>query len=80
MLSGAPENALAESESTLLSSREPGSIWNYLGVQVRSAGVPGRFACDFRTDLHFADAAGYGTTQDRYNRNPGFAALTSDFL
>jgi hypothetical protein len=33
----------------------PGSIWNYLGAPVRSAGVSGRFACGFRTDLHFAD-------------------------
>jgi hypothetical protein len=35
----------------------PGSIWNYLGAPVRSAGVSGRFACGFRTDLHFADVA-----------------------
>ena len=34
----------------------PGSIWNHLGVPVRSTGVSGRFACGFRTDLHFADA------------------------
>jgi len=33
----------------------PGSIWNYLGAPVRSTGVSGRFACGFRTDLHFAD-------------------------
>jgi len=33
----------------------PGSIWNYLGVPVTSSGVSGRFACGFRTDLHFAD-------------------------
>ena len=33
----------------------PGSIWNYLGALVWSAGVSGRFACRFRTDLHFAD-------------------------
>jgi hypothetical protein len=33
----------------------PGSIWNYLGAPVRSAGVSRRFACGFRTDLHFAD-------------------------
>ena len=32
-----------------------GSIWNYLGAPVRSTGVSGRFACGFRTDLHFAD-------------------------
>jgi hypothetical protein len=33
----------------------PGSIWNHLGARVRSTGVSGRFACDFRADLHFAD-------------------------
>jgi hypothetical protein len=33
----------------------PGSIWNYMGAPVRSAGVSWRFACGFRTDLHFAD-------------------------
>jgi hypothetical protein len=33
----------------------PGSIWNHLGALVRSTGVSGRFACCFRTDLHFAD-------------------------
>jgi hypothetical protein len=33
----------------------PGSIWNYLAALVRSTGVSGRFACGFRTDLHFAD-------------------------
>jgi len=32
-----------------------GSIWNYLGALVKSAGVSRRFACGFRTDLHFAD-------------------------
>jgi hypothetical protein len=32
-----------------------GSIWNYLGAPVRSTGVSGRFACGFRTDLHFAE-------------------------
>ena len=36
----------------------PGSIWKYLGAPVRSTGVSGRFACGFRTDLHFADAEG----------------------
>jgi len=34
----------------------PGSIWNYLGAPVRSTGVSRRYACGFRTDLHFADA------------------------
>jgi len=33
----------------------PGSIWNYLGAPVRTTGLSGRFACGFRTDLHFAD-------------------------
>jgi hypothetical protein len=34
----------------------PESIWNHLGAPVRSTRVPGRLACGFRTDLHFADA------------------------
>jgi len=46
----------------------PGSIWNYSGAPVRSTGVSGRFACGFRTDLHFADEAIFVehllTTQD----------------
>jgi hypothetical protein len=33
----------------------PASIWNYLVALVMAAGVSGRFACSFRTDLHFAD-------------------------
>jgi len=33
----------------------PGSIWNYVGAPVRSTRESRRFACDFRTDLHFAD-------------------------
>jgi hypothetical protein len=33
----------------------PGSIWNSVGAPVRTTGVSGRFACGFRTDLHFAD-------------------------
>jgi hypothetical protein len=33
----------------------PGSIWDYLGAPVRATGVSRRFACGFRTDLHFAD-------------------------
>jgi hypothetical protein len=37
----------------------PGSIWNYLGAPVRSTGVSGRFACGFRTDLHFADVGDF---------------------
>jgi len=36
----------------------PGSIWNCLGAPVTSTGVSGRFACGFRTDLHFADELG----------------------
>jgi len=36
----------------------PGSIWNHLGAPVRSTRVSGRFACGFRTDLHFADVDG----------------------
>jgi len=38
-----------------LAPEGPGSIWNHLGAPVRSTGVSGRFACSFRTDLHFAD-------------------------
>ena len=56
MLSGAPDNTLSESESTWLSSRGPGSIWNHLEVPVRSIRVTGSIACGFWTDLHFADA------------------------
>jgi len=41
-----------------LASRGPGSIWNYLGAPARLAGVSGRFACGFRTVLHFADGEG----------------------
>jgi len=33
----------------------PGSIWKYLEALVMATGVSGRFACGFRTDLHFAD-------------------------
>jgi len=52
---GAPEKALAASESTLLSSLGgPGSIWNYLGALVRSTRVSGRLVCGFWTVLHFA--------------------------
>jgi len=32
-----------------------GSIWKYLKALVRATRVSGRFACGFRTDLHFAD-------------------------
>jgi len=35
---------------------EPGSIWKYLEVLLMATGVSWRFACSFRTDLHFADA------------------------
>jgi len=34
---------------------EAGSIWKYLEALVRPTRVSGRFAYDFRTDLHFAD-------------------------
>jgi hypothetical protein len=40
-----------------LASGGPGSMGNHLGAPVRSTGVSGRFACGFRTDLHFADGA-----------------------
>jgi len=32
-----------------------GSIWKHLEALVRLTGVSRRFACGFRTDLHFAD-------------------------
>jgi hypothetical protein len=32
-----------------------GSIWKYFEALVRAAGVSGRFAYGFQTDLHFAD-------------------------
>jgi len=50
----------------------PGSIWNHLGVPVRSTGVSGRFACGFRTDLHFADGAPCTlATDSRARQGPG---------
>jgi len=52
VLSGAPENALAESESTLQSSR---GAWEYLEALVRATGESVRFPCGFQTDLHFTD-------------------------
>jgi hypothetical protein len=36
----------------------PGSIWKCLGGPVRATGVPRRFVCGFRTDLHLADVHG----------------------
>jgi len=35
--------------------RRPGSICKYLEGLVQATGESGRFACGFRTDLHFAD-------------------------
>jgi len=55
VVSGARENALAESESTLQSSRGGGIVWKYLEALVRATGVSGTFAYGFRTELHFAD-------------------------
>jgi len=55
VLWGAPENTLVESQSTLLRARGPASIWKYFKALVWSTWLPGRFACGFRTDLHFAD-------------------------
>ena len=56
VLSGARENALAQSESTLESSRGgAGSISKYLEALARATGVSGRFAYSFWTELHFAD-------------------------
>jgi len=53
--SGAPENAHAESESTLLSSTGVWSIKKYLEALVRSPGVSERIASCFKADVHFAD-------------------------
>jgi len=33
----------------------PRSIWKYLEALVRATAVSGRFACGFRTNVHFAD-------------------------
>ena len=55
VLSGARDNALAESESTCKAPGGAGSIWKYLEALVRATGVSGRFAYDFQTKLHFAD-------------------------
>ena len=60
VLSGARENALAESESILQSSRGAGSIWKCLEVQVRATRVSGRLEYSFQTELHFTDGI-YGT-------------------
>jgi hypothetical protein len=38
-----------------LASGGPGSIWKYFEALVRSTVLSGRFACGFRTHLHFAD-------------------------
>jgi len=45
--------------------RRSGSIEKYLEALVRWPGGSGRFACRFRTDLHFADDALGG--RDRVN-------------
>jgi hypothetical protein len=37
-----------------LAPGESGSICNYLGAPVRTAGVSGKYGCNFRNDLHFA--------------------------
>jgi len=50
----------------------PKSICDYLGAPERSAGVYGRFACGFRTYLHFADVAG--------QRDPGHDQNTGSEL
>jgi hypothetical protein len=34
---------------------EAGNNWKYWEAVVRATGVSGRFAYDFRTELHFAD-------------------------
>jgi hypothetical protein len=55
MLLTAPENTLAESESTFKTPGGPGSIWQYLEALVKATGVSGGFAGGFQTDLHSAD-------------------------
>jgi hypothetical protein len=39
-----------------LAAGGPGSVWNHLGVPMKSTGVSGRFVCDSWTDVHVADA------------------------
>jgi len=46
----------------------PGSIWKYLEALVRATGECGRFACGFRTDLHFADAGAPPIMLDYHQR------------
>ena len=55
VLSGARENALAQSEIILQSSRGSGSLWNHLEGLASATGVSERFAYGFRPELHFAD-------------------------
>jgi len=51
----------------------PGCIWKYIEALVMARRVSGRFACGFRTDLHFADVPNepiptYGHRVFVYNR------------
>jgi len=55
VLSGARENALAQSESILKGSSGGWNIWKYLEALARATGVSERFAYGFRTKLHSAD-------------------------
>jgi len=47
-----------------------GSIWKYLEAMVRATGVSGRFACGFRTNLHYTDVGNQGTTRLRPDSMP----------
>jgi len=53
----------------------PGSIWKYSEAPVKATGIAGRFACCFRTDLHFANVPyapipTYGHRVFIYNSKP----------
>jgi hypothetical protein len=55
VLSGAPENALSESDSTLLSSRRTWEQLESLGSTGEVYRSVWEVVCGFRTYLHFAD-------------------------
>jgi hypothetical protein len=58
-----------------LAPEGPGSLWNYLGAPVRSAGVSGRIGCGFRTDLHCADGV-TATSDDGYRSTMGLDVIS----
>jgi len=61
-----------------LAAGGPASIWKYLTALVRSTRVSGRCACCFRTDLHFADAHLFHTTDKPHHSV--FLEILSTFL